>query len=109
MHRVPHMISSSAGILLWRGKYHCQKRKIPRKNDAKKDADKKPDKTTAKVTKVEGEVIVVEGRPEKPVEVTTEWRLSEVPQVEGAFVALNPKDGAILAPWRAASIFAKQV
>lgn len=33
----------------------------------------------------------------KIIETTREWRLSEVPQVEGALVALNPKDGAVIA------------
>ena len=41
--------------------------------------------------------ILAEGEAEKLVEITKEWRLSEVPQVEGAFVALNPKDGSVLA------------
>jgi penicillin-binding protein 1A len=54
----------------------------------------KTDKTKAKVIESEG---VVAEETEKPVQITSEWRLSEVPQVEGAFVALNPKDGAVIA------------
>jgi len=57
------------------------------------------DKTTPTVVKVADtkDKTLAEGEVEKPVEIINEWRLSEVPQVEGAFVALNPKDGTILA------------
>jgi len=55
----------------------------------------KTDPTVVKVT--DTDKTLAEGEVEKPVEITREWRLAEVPQVEGAFVALNPKDGAILA------------
>lgn len=52
--------------------------------------EKKTEKTTDKA-------LVELLEPAKPGEVVREWRLSEVPQVEGALVALNPKDGAVIA------------
>ncbi len=52
--------------------------------------EKKDDKPVEKVVAQSTEL-------PKTGEAVREWRLSEVPQVEGALVALNPKDGAVIA------------